>query len=161
MPSVLIVCTANICRSPMAEALARRLLCQQPEPAEWQVSSAGTWASDGRGASVNAVKTMSDRGLDINRHRSRQVNADLLASSDLILTMTAGHAEALRAEFPEHASRVHRLAEMAGLPYDVADPYGGSPEEYRQTADELERLLARGLPAIVREAHRARAGRDR
>ena len=149
MPSVLVICTANICRSPMAEVLLLHKLAQEDVPGEWTVSSAGTWASDGIPASESGVLVMQEQGLDTSGHRSRVVTASLLAEADLVLTMTGGHAESLRAEFPEERGKIHLLAEMAGRPYDIQDPYGRSLAEYRHTAQELAELIKRGLAMIV------------
>ncbi len=149
MPSLLVICTANICRSPMVEVLLRRKLAQESVPGEWAVSSAGTWASDGIPASENGVLVMQEQGLDTSGHRSRVVTASLLAEADLILTMTAGHAESLRAEFPGEREKVYLFAEMAGRPYDIRDPYGRSVAEYRHTAQELADLTERGWAKIV------------
>ncbi len=159
MPSVLIVCTANICRSPMAEAMLRQKLKDEEVPGEWQVSSAGTWATEGIRASETGVAVMRERGLDTGAHRARAVTQAMLAEADLVLTMTAGHAEALRVEFPEVRGRVHLMSEMAGPPYDIRDPYGGTVDEYRQTASELEALINKGIERIVRLATKNAARR--
>ncbi len=152
MPSILIVCTGNICRSPIAEVYLRQKLAQERIPGEWEIISAGTWAQDGLPATENGVAVMRERGLDMSRHRSRNASAALLAKVDLVLTMTAGHVEALRAECASAAAKIFRLTEMAGPPYDIRDPYGGSLNDYRRTADELERQIEEGLPGIVAAA---------
>lgn len=154
MPSVLIICTANICRSPMAEVLLRREIAQAGVPGEWRIGSAGTWAENGIAASEHGITVMAERGLDTGRHRSRMVTEKLLADADLVLTMTSGHAEALRAEFPEYAEKIYLLSEMSGPAYDVQDPYMGPLRAYQRTADEIEGLVKRGLPKIVELAQK-------
>ena len=155
MPTILIVCTANICRSPMTEVLLREKLETAGVAGEWRIRSAGTWAQDGLPASEHGVTVMRERGLNLEGHRSQEVDADLIEQSDLVLTMTAGHAEALRAEFPTHAGKIFLLTQMAGPPYDVRDPYGGPVEAYRSTAQELERLIDGGLEKMIRLANPA------
>src|SRR5512135_68881 len=98
--SVLFVCTANQCRSPMAEALFKSLAAQHGESDRWQIQSAGTWAEAGRPATSLAQAVMQRRGIDLSAHRSRAVDAELLAATTVILVMTRNHQEALRAEFP-------------------------------------------------------------
>ena len=96
---VLFVCTGNICRSPMAEGMARARIDERyPNRAgEIAVSSAGIAGLDGERANMGAVVTMRDRGVDIAAHRARSVTAELLAASDLVLTMEARQAEHARA----------------------------------------------------------------
>lgn len=159
MPLILIVCTANICRSPMAAALLRRKLEEEAVPGTWHVSSAGTWAEEGIPASGNGVLVMAERGLDTSQHRSRSVTEEMMEEADLVLTMTANHVDSLNSEFPEHDFQVHRLTETAGMPYDVADPYGGSLSEYRRTADELSYLIDKGFLKIVELARENSASR--
>ena len=133
----------------MAEALLRRELASASVSGEWQVASAGTWAQEGFRASENGVEVMRERGLDISEHRSRTLTPSLLAEADLVLTMTLGQAESLRAEEPHAAHKILQLSEMAGHAYDIQDPYGRAVEHYRWTADELEGLISRGLNRIV------------
>jgi len=147
MPAVLFVCTANQCRSPMAEALFKKLLADRGLSG-WRVESAGTWTQNGIPATRFAQITMQQRGLDISAHRSREVTGDLLRQFDLILTMEEGHKEALRFEFPEVAGRVFLLSEMADKAFEIDDPVGQPLETYRRTADEIHALLEAGLERI-------------
>jgi protein-tyrosine-phosphatase len=142
MGSVLFVCTANRCRSPMAEYLFRERMAYE-EPA-WRIESAGTWAADGDPAMPRTEAVLAEVGLDASGHRSRSVDRCDLASFDLILVMEAGHREALSVEFPEVASRIYLLSEMVGKKFDVRDPVAGTTEDYRQTLREIRSLLAQG-----------------
>jgi protein-tyrosine-phosphatase len=149
MPSVLFVCTANICRSPMAEALWRIRL---GDAAGWRVESAGTWAMDGQPAARYAQQVIQQRGSDLSQHRSRVVDKELLESFRLILVMEQGHKEALRFEFPAIASRVYLLSEMEDESQDIHDPVGGSMLDFEEAARELDCILEKGSEKIRRLA---------
>lgn len=155
MRRILFVCTGNLCRSPMAAAILRRRLAEDPERTQWRVDSAGLWAEDGLPASRFAVTAMAERGYDLSEHRSQSVTPDLVAQADLILGMTPSHVEALRLAFPRHARKVHLLAEMVGGSFGVEDPYGESLSVYQAVADELEALIEEGYPRIVALAEAA------
>ena len=149
MPSILIICTANQCRSPVAEALLRRQLAEQDSNTPWTVESAGTWAVGARPAHAQMCKVAQEAGLDLSRHRARNVEDLALNNYALILTMEQNHKEALQVEFPQIADRVYQLTEMVGMNYDIADPIGGGLDDFRRTLQELKRLIAFGLPRIV------------
>lgn len=162
MPHILFVCTANICRSPVAEAVLRHRL-RERGMADWTVSSAGTWAVQERGAAQNSIQVLAERGMDIRDHRSRMVSDELLEEADLILCMESGHVEALKAEFPEVAHRIHQLSETAGESFSVSDPYRGPLEAYQQMAVTVTDLIDRGLQQIIDLAwtnHQRRSPRD-
>ncbi len=149
MPHILIVCTANICRSPVGEAMLREHLQHQGYGANWQVSSAGTWAKIKRGPSQYSVQVAAERGLDITQHQAEMIEVHHLRNADLILCMETGHAEALRAEFPIYADKIFLMSEMVGKEYSINDPYGGPLDTYQSMADELEGIFDRGFERIV------------
>lgn len=148
MPHILVICTANICRSPVAEVLLRDRLGKR-EMDGWTVSSAGTWALLERGAARYSVELMAEQGFDLTGHRAIMVGRGHLEAADLVLCMASGHAEALRAEFPEYATKVHLISEMVGMNYSIKDPYGGPMEMYREMVAELTGLIESGLDRII------------
>lgn len=147
--SVLFVCTANQCRSPMAEGFLKSLAAQHGEPDRWQVQSAGTWAEPGRPATPFSQAVMQRRHVDLSGHRSRPIDAELLAAASVVLVMTCHHREALQAEFPEAQGKVHMLSELIDRDFDIEDPYGGSLNDYELCATELQMILTNGYDRLV------------
>jgi protein-tyrosine-phosphatase len=76
---LLFVCTGNLCRSPMAEALLRQRLEDANLTPRVQVRSAGVWAQEGRPASAEAIEVMAERALDIEDHRAHVLTAEDMA----------------------------------------------------------------------------------
>ena len=143
---ILVVCTANRCRSPMAEGLLANRAAAERLPLT--IASAGTWADDGLPPTEHAVAVMAERGVDITKIRSTEVTHDLVTSAYLILAMTSGHREALETEFPVAKGKTWLFSELEGGTWDVEDPVGGSLDDYRATADQLERLTEAGWRLI-------------
>lgn len=148
MPEILVVCTANICRSPVVEALLKIKL-QENGRSHWSVHSAGTWATVPRGPSRYSLKLMQEQGIDIRAHRAKMVDENAVAQADLVLGMETGHVEALQAEFPEHAHKIHLLSELIGRHYSIQDPYGKDEDEYRQMVREVTYILDNGLGRLI------------
>lgn len=144
---ILLVCTGNTCRSPMAEGLLRALARERGQAVE--VLSAGLCA-DGSPASPQAVAVMAERGIDISRHVSHPVTPELCAAADVIGVMSAGHRDLLIRLFAVPAEKVVLLG--GGIP----DPFGGTLEDYRRTRDALEKAVRVLLPncRIVRMEER-------
>ena len=152
MPAILFVCTANICRSPMAMGLFRKMLEEKHTPGTWMVESAGTWGLDGDSAAAGSQAVMRNLGIDIADHRARSVNYEIIQSADLVLTMENGHKEALRMEFPEFSDNILLLSEMVNQKQDIDDPYGGAFSEYEQAAEDIEGYLNNGFDTIISNA---------
>ena len=141
----LFVCTGNTCRSPMAEALLRAAL---PKASAWRVASAGLAACEGARASSQAVAALDELGLDLRDHRSRPVSPDLMRDAASIIVMTGAHAHLLTSLYPLVRDRVFILRSFdpdSPPDSDVADPYLGTPDEYRRCRD----LIRRAIPGLV------------
>jgi len=136
-----VVCTGNTCRSPMGEMLLRkhiaeRLGCTVPELSEKNITviSAGIAAASGAAAADQAVQVMNEFGLDLSQHRSQPFTERLANFADLILTMTAGHRDAVVHAFPQAAPRTYLIRSDG---QDVSDPVGLPVDVYRSTAQQL------------------------
>jgi protein-tyrosine-phosphatase len=148
MPSVLFICTANICRSPLAAAIFRQIVADEPDAAAWEIGSAGTWTIDGDEAAEFSRQVVRSFGQSLDHHRSRNITQAIMKKADIILTMEAFHKEALQAEFPALRRKILMLSELVGLQKDVRDPYGGSLDSYEETARLIESYLRAGLPRL-------------
>jgi protein-tyrosine phosphatase len=152
---LVLLCTGNTCRSPLAAAAFREELGADADRVE--VISAGTAAPDGQPASAGASAVAARAGLDLTGHRSRRAAADLLRDADLVLVMEREHArtaEALGAD----PRRTHVLSEWPdpGEPtLAVSDPFGSSLEAYEECLRRIRRHVRRIVPC-VREALRSR-----
>ena len=132
----------------MAEAIFRQMLLAEGH-SDWNVASAGTWASLGDRVAPHVVTVLAERGLDASQHRSQPVSGDLLAKYNLILVMENNHQEALGVEFSDQKGKIYLLSEMAGAQRDIHDPFGGPLIDFQDTAKELANYLERGLNRIV------------
>ncbi|MEA3336582.1 MAG: low molecular weight protein arginine phosphatase [Chloroflexota bacterium] len=150
MKQVLIVCTGNVCRSPMATGLLQQRLGESGLADQVSVSSAGVFGLDGAPASRPGVQVLAERGMDISGHRAHTVTADDMRDADLVLVMEEAHRRSLFYSYPNLLGKVFLYSEMAGEYDDIEDPYRQPKEEYAKTADELSRLLDQGYPEILR-----------
>jgi len=160
MRSVLFICTANRCRSPMAEALFKQEVVRRGETAQWQVRSAGTWTEPGLPATQFSQMVMERRQLDLTQHRSQLVDGELLRTADIILVMTQNHRESLQAEFPEIAERVYLLSQLVDRKFDIEDPYGGSLDDYEICADDIQKILTNGWTRLAELSDRIASPRS-
>jgi protein-tyrosine-phosphatase len=139
---VLFVCTANICRSPMAAEYARHRAAREGL-SHLVVESRGLLGIEGSRASEEAVQVLREAGLDLSQHRSRGVRASDLKTSDRILVMALHHLEEIAHRFPGHESRTILLRAFEGGPkpsegaLDVEDPISCPVAFYRGTFEMI------------------------
>jgi protein-tyrosine-phosphatase len=150
MTHILLVCTGNTCRSPMAEALLRRKLTERGIE-NVTVASAGTGAWDGAPASEGAYLVALEHGLDLSGHRARLLTRDIANQSTVVLTMGRHH----RARVEQLGDvETHLLGEYAGrngLEAEIRDPFGNEIDVYRETFAELDELLDQVVTRVERE----------
>lgn len=129
-PRILLVCTANRCRSPLAAALLRRTLRERGRQA--LVASAGLLPG-GVPVPPDGLRLAGELGLDLAAHRSRQLTPGLLAAADLVVTMAREHARHVVAAQPDAFARTFTLAGLAewlvGRPVPVGVPLGAWLDE--------------------------------
>ena len=170
-PRVLVVCTGNLCRSPLVAAMLERAL--EDREIEADVASAGTGAPEGAQPDRKLLRVADEFDLELFEHRSRQVTSEDVIESDLVLVMTGEHAEEVVDLVESAADRVvplrvavWRAASLRGrqLPFaewvrlltvqdpdrraspndrgnDVEDPIGGPLRGYRHMAAEVDHLV--------------------
>jgi protein-tyrosine-phosphatase len=164
---ILIVCTGNLCRSPMASAVLQRVLSEKGCTGI-EVVSAGTWAVEGDHAAAEACAVVAERGMDLTSHRSRPLVMDELRRADLVIAMTSVHLREIQSLDPVAAGKTLLLKELAELSFgeppdgdqqsrlrsvlaatrpewrralDLDDPMGLPRASYERCLSEIERAL--------------------
>ncbi|MBL4699958.1 MAG: Sua5/YciO/YrdC/YwlC family protein, partial [Phycisphaeraceae bacterium] len=146
--TMLLVCSGNTCRSPMADVLARKVLAEEKgiavdklEDAGIRVLSAGTSANSGMPATPQAQQVVQQMGLDLSLHRSRSLSAQMIQNADVVYCMTQSHQQSVLALLPDARHKVE-LLDPAG---DIADPYGSDVTTYARCAEVIRRRLVQRL----------------
>ena len=146
MNSVLFICSANVCRSPMAMGLLRSIVKDSSD--QWKIESSGVWDMGDQPAALNTQLVLQEHGIDLNDHASRTVTGTMLSEFNLVLVMEDNHKEVLKLAFPEYTDRIYMLSEMVGEIFSIVDPIGRSLADFEETALEMERILTEGFEKI-------------
>jgi len=145
---IIVVCTANICRSPMAAALLQHALAAQPEPLRsFKIISAGVAARAGDSVSENSVLALKKVGLDISKHTSRPLTQKMIDEASLILGMTESHRAMIQLQAEPPPKNLFLFREFMPPRGDkqIGDPFGGSLKLYESTRDEM----VEAIPSLV------------
>lgn len=130
---IMVVCTGNICRSPIGEGLLKQALAGKNKT----VLSAGVGALVGSPADTMAIQVSNAHGLDISGHRAQQATLGLLSAMDLILTMDQTHSSWILQQYPQMRGRVHKFQKWNG-DKDVEDPYRLPLEAFEKAYIDIE-----------------------
>ena len=153
MPSILFVCTKNLCRSPFAQAFFNRRLREVNLHGNWLVNSAGTWTRDGDPIPGPFRKLGKELGIDLSQHRSQSITSIEVKECDVIVVMEKGHQEAMKVEFPEIAGRIYMLTSLAGLyPYDIPDPEVDNIPEVKGIVRGIQNCIDLAFEMICQKA---------
>ncbi len=151
MRTILFVCTGNTCRSPMAEAITRRLIDQGllGDRGDLFVASAGTAAASGIPPTREGVDALEALGIRLEGN-SKPLAAEMVRNADFVFCMTARHLDAARTLVPDAVAKIMRLDPDR----DIEDPIGLDQDAY----DALARRLMEVIPTRVGEQLRPGPG---
>lgn len=138
---ILFICSGNMGRSPIAEALFNKIAND-----DFIASSAGTNTKNGRLAGPDTIKIMREYGIDLSKHKTRQLDENMLKESDYVICMGKNHLEFLLNNFPKYKDKYSTLREI-----DIADPYKAKYEVYKIVANDIEKGIEGFLSKIAKK----------
>lgn len=145
---ILIVCTGNICRSPMGQGLLTHALSAQPDPLhKVRVISAGVAAYTGESISENSITALQKVGIDISHLRSQDLNQSLLDGALAVFVMTESHRSIIRLRAQPAPEHLYLFREFLPPPAtkEIGDPYGGPLKLYESCRDEM----VEAIPSLI------------
>lgn len=146
MASMLVVCTGNVCRSPMAEGFLRSALRRRFGDDAPLVASAGTAGWEGSPAMDESVRAAAEREVDISGHVARRLLKEHVAAADLVVCMAGEHRDAIVRSVPEAAVKTFTLKELVRLLQALPKPgEGGGSQTLVERIAEADRLRSSGF----------------
>ena len=140
---IIVICTGNICRSPIAEGLLKERLKDR----SIEICSAGTGALVGHPADPLSIEVAAEHGLDLSAHRAQQATLPLLSAMDLILTLDQGHSDWINGKYPQLRGRVHKIMKWRENA-DIADPYRLPKAAFAQAWSDIDAGIADWLKKL-------------
>ena len=147
MLRLLMICTGNICRSPIAEGLAPIIGKEMGLTVE--SLSAGTLGLVDRPADPKSVKVCSEIHIDISKHKSQPITQELVDWATYILVMERKHASHLRKRYNGVDDKIMELGTFSGRS-SVPDPIGGWTYKFRGCRKQIDKALRNFLRQIPR-----------
>ncbi len=149
---ILFVCTANICRSVISEAVFQKIVSEENLGLLMNTESAGTESLVGMTPNESTVEVCAEHGLDVRKHRSQQLSREMLEQASIIFCLAETHREVINGAFPQFKSKVALLKEFGqpNLPSNLSvdDPVGKPKKNYDICYAEIEQELRRIFPLI-------------
>lgn len=151
MTAILVVCTGNVCRSPMAEGFLRDLLARRFGDRAPLVSSAGIAGWEGSGAMEESVRAARELGADISSHVAHRLTGRMVDGADLVLAMAVEHRDAVADDLPEAAGRTYTLKELVRLLHALPSAARADPGSLPARIAEVDAARHAGLIPPARD----------
>ena len=145
--TITFVCTANVCRSPMAEMLMKKALSEEDEPLKsLKIVSTGVSALSGDAASLNSVKALEPLGISLCENKSKRLSHEIINSSIAIFCMTESHRSLIKMYYEALPCEVYLMREFFSKETpELPDPFGQNLDTYMECRDRM----LESIPSLI------------